>query len=154
MRIQQPQPVEPPHAAEGDWTQRPVLSRIAFKSADWTGSVEVGALVLTLFALWAVLGMLTEFPRWWELVMTVGVPAVSLLLLVVVQHTQSHANRATHLKLDELIRANDKAANAMMVVEDASSIDLERIKADFIGIATNGPTTVEEVGDAKSNPVE
>jgi low affinity Fe/Cu permease len=133
-----PKPIAIPHAAEGDWTQRPVLSRIAFKSADWTGSVEVGALFLTLFALWAVLGAITKFPRWWELVMTIGVPAVALLLLVVVQHTQSHANRATHLKLDELIRATDQAANAMMVLEDASSVDLDRIKADFVDIASSG----------------
>ena len=68
--------------------------------------------------------------------MTVGVPAVALLLLVVVQHTQSHANRVTHLKLDELIRATDQAANAMMVLEDASSADMDRIKADFVDIAS------------------
>ena len=129
-------PTGTPHVAEGDWTQRPVLSRIAFKSADWTGSVEVGVVALTLFALWAIVGAITRFPRWWELVMTVGVPALTLLLLVVVQHTQSHANRATHLKLDELIRATDQAANAMMVLEDASSVDLDRIKADFVDIAT------------------
>jgi low affinity Fe/Cu permease len=81
-------------------------------------------------------------------VMTVGVPAVSLLLLVVVQHTQSHANRATHLKLDELIRATDQAANAMMVVEDASSVDLDRIKADFVDIATLANPGTDEAGGA------
>lgn len=152
-KVEEPKPAVVPHAAEGDWTKRPVLSRIAFKSADWTGSVEVGALFVTLFGAWAVLGVFTGFPRWWELVMTIGVPAIALLLLVVVQHTQSHANRATHLKLDELIRATDQAANAMMVVEDASSVDLDRIKADFVDIASLGNQGLDdETGTLPENP--
>lgn len=81
--------------------------------------------------------------------MTVGVPAVALLLLVVVQHTQNHANRVTHLKLDELIRATDQAANAMMVLEDSSSNDLDRIKAEFMDIATLANLGVEVVPSEK-----
>ena len=81
--------------------------------------------------------------------MTVGVPAIALLLLVVVQHTQNHANRVTHLKLDELIRATDQAANAMMVLEDGSSTDLDRIKAEFMDIATLANLGVEAVSSEK-----
>ena len=56
---------------------------------------------------------------------------LALFLLIVVQHTQSHANRATQLKLDELIRASDRASNRMITVEDASGSDLDRIHAEF-----------------------
>lgn len=77
--------------------------------------------------------------------MTVGIPIVSILMLTVVQHTQSHANLAIHLKLDELIRATDTATNRMISVEDASGADLNRIHQEFVETAetalpsTDGP---------------
>ncbi len=112
-------------------TDRPRLSKFAFKSADWTGSVQVASSLVVFFIGWGVVGFLTDFPRWWELVMTIGVPVLALLMLIVVQHTQSHASLATQLKLDELIRASTRASNRMMTVEDASSADLQKIHTEF-----------------------
>ena len=65
--------------------------------------------------------------------MTIGVPAISLLLLTVVQHTQNHANRVTQLKLGELIRASANATNRMITIDEASSSDLDLIHAEFSG---------------------
>jgi low affinity Fe/Cu permease len=121
------------HEASGARTTRPRLSRFAFRFADWTGSVELGVLFLVGFIVWTVVGFLRDFPRWWELVITVGVPAISLLLLTVVQHTQNHANRVTQLKLGELIRASANATDRMITIEEASSSDLDRIHAEFSG---------------------
>ena len=119
------------HVAAEPRTARPVLSRVAFKSADWTGSVQSAAGLVAFFVVWTIVGAANSFPRWWELTLTLGVPVVALFLLIVVQHTQSHANRATQLKLDELIRASDRASNRMITVEDASGSDLDRIHAEF-----------------------
>lgn len=121
------------HEASAARTTRPRLSRFAFRFSDLTGSVELGVFFLLGFIGWTVVGFLRGFPRWWELVMTVGVPAVSLLLLTVVQHTQNHANRVTQLKLGELIRASENATNRMITIEEASSSDLDRIHAEFSG---------------------
>ena len=52
-------------------------------------------------------------------------------MLVLIQHTQSHDDRATQVKLDELIRATHGATNRMMTVEQASPEDLDRISDDF-----------------------
>lgn len=112
-------------------TPRPVLSRAAFRTAQWTGSGTTAAGVTLAFAVWMIVGVWTAFPRWWELVVTVGVPIVGLLMLIVVQHTQSHANRATHLKLDELLRASIRATNHLVTVEDASGPDLDRIQQEM-----------------------
>jgi low affinity Fe/Cu permease len=121
------------HEASGARSARPRLSRFAFRFADWTGSVELGVSFLVGFVGWTVVGFLRDFPRWWELVMTVGVPAISLLLLTVVQHTQNHANRVTQLKLGELIRASANATNRMITIDEASSSDLDGIRAEFSG---------------------
>ncbi len=66
--------------------------------------MEAALIIMAGFVSWLVLGWFADYPHWWELTMTVGIPIVSILMLTVVQHTQSHANLAIHLKLDELIR--------------------------------------------------
>jgi low affinity Fe/Cu permease len=112
-------------------TPRPVLSRAAFRTAQWTGSGATATAVTLSFAAWMLVGVWAAFPRWWELVVTVGVPIIGLLMLIVVQHTQSHANRATQLKLDELLRASTRATNHLVTVEDASASDLDRIQQEM-----------------------
>lgn len=106
-------------------------SRLAFVSAGWAGSGSLAALCLLFSLIWVAVGAATQFPHWWELVVTVGVPLLSLQMLIVVQHTASHANQATQLKLDELIRVSEGATNHLMTVEDSSRSDLQRIHAEF-----------------------
>jgi low affinity Fe/Cu permease len=115
------------HAASAIRTERPKLSRLAFIIAEWTGSAGLGATLAIGFIVWLIVGIVSGFPHWWELVMTVGIPGISLVLLTVIQHTQNHADRVTQLKLGELIRASENATNRMMTIEHASSKDLDRI---------------------------
>ena len=77
------------------------------------------------------MGWATGFPRWWELVATAGVPFLTLLMVVLLQHTQNHDAQATQLKLDELIRSSRGASDRMMTVEKASGADLDRIHESF-----------------------
>jgi low affinity Fe/Cu permease len=111
--------------------QRGDFSRLAQRMTEWTGSGWAVAVVVTGSLAWTAVGLAVAFTRWWELSATVGLPVLTLLMLVLVQHTQNHNNLATQLKLDELIRANTGAHNQMMSVEDASRADLNRIQADF-----------------------
>jgi low affinity Fe/Cu permease len=93
------------------------------------GNAWAMAVVATAGGGWVLLGLRVDFPRWWELTATVGVPFVTLTMVVLLQHTQNHDTRATHLKLDELIRATSDATNQMVAVEEASPDDLDRIRA-------------------------
>jgi low affinity Fe/Cu permease len=105
--------------------------RLSQRLTDGTGSPTAALLVVASGVVWIVLGVLTGYPRWWELIASAGVPFLTLLMVVMLQHTQNHDSRATQLKLDELIRASHGATNRMMTVEDASGDDLERIHEDF-----------------------
>jgi low affinity Fe/Cu permease len=128
-------------AASAIRTDRPKLSRLAFTISEWTGSVGLGLTLAISFLLWLIVGIATGFPHWWELVMTVGIPAISLVLLTIVQHTQNHADRVTQLKLGELIRATENATNRMMTIEEASSKDLDRIAVELT--RQNPPNTLQ-----------
>ena len=80
---------------------------------------------------WLAVGITWAFPRWWEIVVTVGFPFLTLLALAVIQHTQNHDSAAIELKLDELLLALDSTSDAMVRIEEASEADLERLQAHF-----------------------
>ena len=121
--------------------------RLARLIRSWTGSATAAVIVFGVAAAWLVLGALTRYPRWWELLVTAGVPFVTLLMVVLLQHTQNHDDRATQLKLDELIRASHTATNRMMTVEDASRGALDRIHDDFQAQADR-PSRVVSMNEA------
>jgi low affinity Fe/Cu permease len=89
-------------------------------------------LALTAFGVtWIVVGAVSDFPRWWELVLSAGFPFLTLLLLALVQHSQNHDANAIELKLDELLASLESPSDAMIRIEEASEEDLEMLQARF-----------------------
>ena len=109
----------------------PRFAIIAQTLARFTGSGWAVATTLVVVLCWVAIGFALDFPRTWELVMTAGVPVLTLLLLIIVQYTQSHDDLAMQLKLDEIIRALEETDDDMMRVEDASYEHLEDVERDF-----------------------
>jgi low affinity Fe/Cu permease len=123
-------------AVDGNKTTRPLddharFAIIAKGMARLSGSGFAVATTLAFVLLWVAVGFVLDFSRTWELSMTAGMPVLTLLLLIVVQHTQNHDNLAMQLKLDEIIRAHEKTEDDMMRVEDASYEHLEDLEDDF-----------------------
>jgi low affinity Fe/Cu permease len=73
------------------------------------------AAVICLVAAGAVLG----FPSGWVAAFEVSVSAVTLVMVVAIQHTQGREQAATQRKLDELIRALPGADKSLMMLEEA-----------------------------------
>ena len=110
---------------------RRCFAAIAHHVVSFAGSAWAVAVTLAVVLVWVAVGFPLRFSRVWELVMTVGIPVLTLLLLIGVQHTQNHDNLAMQLKLDELIRAHDRAEDQMLRVEDVTPEDLERLEQEF-----------------------
>ncbi len=89
-----------------------------------------GLLVLTV-GLWLAVGPFVGFSRTWELTVTAGAPLLSLLILVVIQHTQNSDDAAVHLKLNEVIRATEQASDRLIGIEDRPEIELRRLLSDY-----------------------
>jgi low affinity Fe/Cu permease len=123
--------VDDGHVASDLGRERGLFTRMAQRITRWSGSASAAAGVVGGMVVWVILGVVTRFPHWWEVIATVGLSFVTLLMLVLIQHTQNHDDEAVQLKLDELIRANVNATNEMMRVEDASREDLARIREAF-----------------------
>jgi low affinity Fe/Cu permease len=119
------------HAAADIHNDETAYQRWARRLGEFAGSRGAAGAVGAFAVAWVALGLAFRFPRWWELGITIGFPILTLLMMVLLQHTQNHDARATQLKLDELIRVTEGATNRMMTVEDASPDDLDHIQDDF-----------------------
>ena len=52
-----------------------------------------------------------------------------------VQNTQNRDAKATHLKLDELIRSIKKARNQLIDIEDFSDVELKQLQDEFLDLS-------------------
>jgi low affinity Fe/Cu permease len=74
-------------------------------------------LALAVVVAWIVTGPLFGFSDTWQLVINTGTTIVTFLMVFLIQATQNRDTTALHLKLDELIRVNERARNAFIGIE-------------------------------------
>ena len=55
-------------------------------------------------------------------------------MVFLIQNTQNRDARAINLKLDELIRAVDKAGNQMIDIENLSDEELARMQEKYVAV--------------------
>jgi low affinity Fe/Cu permease len=61
-----------------------------------------------------------------------------------IQNTQNRDTEAIQLKLDELIRANEKARNRLLRLEELSEQEMEHIRSSFTRLAKSSTPLAEE----------
>lgn len=87
------------------------------------------AILIALAVGLMVIGLIAgDFPSYWTSAFTVGAAAVTLVMVFVIQHTQSREQTATQLKLDELIRAFPQADDHLVRVEAAGDEELAHLE--------------------------
>ena len=69
------------------------------------GTKRFFLVVCLLVAVWGVDGAVQGANRAWELSVTCGVPILTLLMVIVLQHAQNRDSTAVQLKLNELLLA-------------------------------------------------
>src|SRR5215469_15518981 len=115
------------------------LSRIFSKIAHWTaeqcGRATTFIIACAVIIIWGVTGPLFNYSDTWQLIINTGTTIVTFLMVFLMQNTQNRDTVSIQLKLDELIRANENARNAMLSLEDLTEEQLKRIKATFANLA-------------------
>ena len=132
-----------------------VFSRCAHWAAWHSGRAYTFILACLIIVAWAATGPIFAYSDTWQLIINTGTTIVTFLMVFLLQNTQTRDTAAIQLKLDELIRANEKARNAMLDLEDLSEEQLDRLKTAFtrlaempaIGGPAECPRQVEPTGE-------
>jgi low affinity Fe/Cu permease len=111
------------------------FQRFAHFSARASGHSTAFGLALGLIAGWVVTGPLFQFSDTWQLVINTSTTIVTFLMVFLIQNSQNRDCEALQLKLDELIRANREAHNALLDIEELSEDELDQIKLGYERLA-------------------
>ena len=111
------------------------FSHVAQWTAQQCGRASTFVLACVIILVWAVTGPVFGYSDTWQLIINTGTTIVTFLMVFLMQNTQNRDTVSIQLKLDELIRANENARNAMLSLEDLTEEQLKRIKATFASLA-------------------
>ena len=108
---------------------RNFFSNIAAKTAIWMGqpSAFVGATLACI--VWAVSGPYFNYSDTWQLVINTGTTVLTFLAVFLIQNSQNRDGAAIQAKLDELLRAVDKARESFIGIEHLSDTQIELLRA-------------------------
>jgi len=129
------------------------FTRIATVVAAAVGQPWAFVLATICIILWACSGPVFGFSDTWQLVVNTSTTIVTFLMVFVIQNSQNRDAAAMQAKLDELIRAVDKARNQFIGIEHLTEHELEEIRGALekeVGEErtrqrTSGPSSVRRV---------
>ena len=115
---------------------RHVFGRFARATASAAGRPRTFATAVLLILIWAASGPLFGYSDTWQLVVNTATTIITFLMVFLIQNTQSRDAEAMHIKIDELIRALEGAHDALLDLEDLDERDLDKIRAEYISLAS------------------
>src|SRR4051794_36759249 len=117
------------------WT----FSDLAREASCLLGTPYAFAVACAIVLIWGLTGPVFGYSDTWQLIINTGTTIVTFLMVFLIQNTQNRDMAAIHLKLDELIRANEGARNRLLTLEDMTDEELTRVKSSFSVIADRAP---------------
>jgi low affinity Fe/Cu permease len=112
-----------------DW-----FARFAASASAWLGSKWAFSCAVAVILIWGASGFVFHYSDTWQLVINTGTTIVTFLMVFLIQNTQNRDARAINLKLNELIRALDKARDQMIDIESLSDLELDELQARYEAI--------------------
>jgi len=119
-----------------DQTVHGHFGRFAAMVSGWLGSTWAFVCAGLVVVVWAATGPIFRFSAHWATAISTGTSVATFLMVLLIQNTQNRDSRAINLKLNELIRAMDKARNQMIDIERMSDLELDEMQATYEKIKT------------------
>ncbi len=82
-----------------------------------------------LIVVWAATGPIFHYSDTWQLVINTGTTIVTFLMVFLIQNSQNRDAAAMQAKLDELLRAVDKAREQFIGIEHLTDEQIELVRA-------------------------
>lgn len=127
-----------------------VASRIAAAAGQPLTFVTAFALIV----LWGVTGPIFGYSDTWQLVINTGTTIITFLMVFLIQNSQNRDAAAMQAKLDEVIRALDKAREQFIGIEHLTDKEIENVRdaleqeaGDDIGKPSTAHDSVQRLRD-------
>lgn len=115
-------------------TRRP-FSRFAKFASAAMGHPVTFAVACMVVVTWAFLGETFGYSDQWQLFINTGTTIATFLMVFLIQNSQNRDAQAMQIKLDELIRADKIAHNALLDLEELTEKELNTIKKQYAELA-------------------
>jgi low affinity Fe/Cu permease len=83
---------------------------------------------VAVIAVWAVTGPVFHYSDTWQLIINTGTTIVTFLMVFLIQNSQNRDAAAMQAKLDELLRAVDKAREQFIGIEHLTDQQIELVR--------------------------
>jgi low affinity Fe/Cu permease len=84
---------------------------------------------VAVIIVWAATGPFFHYSDTWQLVINTGTTVVTFLMVFLIQNSQNRDAAAMQAKLDELLRAVDKAREQFIGIEHLTDEQIELVRA-------------------------
>lgn len=119
-----------------------LFDRMAQAAARATGRPMAFIAAMAIVFGWLGSGPFLQFNETWQLIINTITSIVTFLMVFLIQTTQNLDTQAIHLKLDELLRAQRGAHNALISSEEMDHASLDGIRAQYDRIADQARSAV------------
>src|SRR3954453_2388030 len=101
----------------------------AAKTSTAAGHPVTFALAVATIVVWGVTGPMFGYSDTWQLVINTGTTIVTFLMVFLIQNSQNRDAAAMQAKLDELLRAVDKAREQFIGIEHLTDTQIELVRS-------------------------
>ena len=108
---------------------RKFFNLFATKTSTAAGQPLTFIIALLVVIVWGVTGPLFHYSDTWQLVINTGTTIVTFLMVFLIQNSQNRDGAAMQAKLDELLRAVDKAREQFIGIEHLTDQQIELLRA-------------------------
>jgi low affinity Fe/Cu permease len=100
----------------------------ATKTSTAAGQPLTFVTAVLVIIIWAVTGPIFKFSDTWQLIINTGTTIITFLMVFLIQNSQNRDGAAMQAKLDELLRAVDKAREKFIGIEHLTDQQIELVR--------------------------
>lgn len=108
-----------------------LFNRATHKTAMIAGKPPTIATAFALVLIWAMLGPFVGFSEAWQLTINTATTVITFLMVFIIQNGQNRDGLAIQIKLDELLRAQGGASDALFDLEELTEEELGELQKKY-----------------------
>jgi low affinity Fe/Cu permease len=101
----------------------------ATKTSTAAGQPLTFVVAVLVILVWGITGPVFRFSDTWQLIINTGTTIITFLMVFLIQNSQNRDGAAMQAKLDELLRAVDKAREQFIGIEHLTDQQIELLRA-------------------------